>query len=299
MRAGRALPGAVAAFAAGVSDAVFARFQALVHREAGIWLSPAKKALLVGRLSKRLRTLGLASFRDYWERVQGDEAERRHMLDCITTNETHFFREPRHFELLAERVYPSWHAEADAGRRPRRIRVWSAACSTGEEPYSIAMSILQAFPPGLGWGVDVLGSDLSTRVLERARQATWPIAKAAEIPPACLKRFMLRGTGDAEGRMKAGPELQAVVRFARVNLNDERYGAIGQFDLLFCRNVLIYFDPPTKARVLEQLLAHLAPAGLLFLGHAESLGATTDRLRAVIPSVYAFADARAPARRAS
>ncbi|HET7824574.1 MAG TPA: protein-glutamate O-methyltransferase CheR, partial [Anaeromyxobacter sp.] len=111
---------ALAAFAAGVSDALFARFQGLVHREAGIWLSTAKKALLVGRLSKRLRALGLRSFREYWDRVQADEAERTHMLDCIATNETHFFREPRHFELLATRVYPAWWAEADAGRRPRR-----------------------------------------------------------------------------------------------------------------------------------------------------------------------------------
>jgi chemotaxis protein methyltransferase CheR len=290
---------ALAAFAAGVSDALFARFQGLVHRDAGIWLSPAKKALLVGRLSKRLRILGLRSFREYWERVQADEAERTRMLDCIATNETHFFREPRHFELLASRVYPAWYAEAEATRRPRRIRAWSAACSTGEEPYSIAMSLLQAFPPGLGWSADVLGTDLSTRALERARQATWPIAKAAEIPPHLLKRFMLRGTGAAEGHMRAGPELQAVVRFGRLNLNDEGYGAVGQFDLLFCRNVLIYFDPPTKARVIERLLAHLAPAGLLFLGHAESLGAGTGRLRAVIPSVYAFADAGATARRAS
>jgi chemotaxis protein methyltransferase CheR len=290
---------AARAFAAGVSDAVFARFQALVHKEAGIWLSPAKKALLVGRLSKRLRALRLASFRDYYERVQEDEAERTQLLDCICTNETHFFREPRHFELLAGSVYPSWWAEANAGRRPRRIRAWSAACSTGEEPFSIAMSIRQAFPAGLGWDVDVLGTDLSTRALARAAQATWPIARSAEIPVATLKRFMLQGTGSDEGRMRAVPELQALVRFARLNLVDEQYPALGKFDLLFCRNVLMYFDPATKVRVVERLLAHLAPAGLLFLGHAESLGGMRDRLRAIIPTVYAFADAVRSAGRAS
>jgi chemotaxis protein methyltransferase CheR len=291
--AGRGPAEVATPFVTGVSDAVFARFQALIHREAGIWLSPAKKALLVGRLAKRLRALGLASLRDYHELVQADEVERMHMLDCISTNETHFFREPRHFELLAGRVYPAWRADADAGRRTRRIRAWSAACSTGEEPYSLAMSLLDAFPPGLGWSIDILGTDLSTRALERARRATWPIAKADEIPAGFLKRFMLRGVGGQQGRMKAGPEIEALVRFARVNLNDDAHPALGQFDLVFCRNVLIYFDVPTKARVLERLTGHLAPAGLLFLGHAESPGGASPLLRTVIPSVYALAAASA------
>jgi chemotaxis protein methyltransferase CheR len=287
--------GAARTFAAGVSDAVFVRFQALVHREAGIWLSPAKKALLVGRLAKRLRALGLASLRDYYELARTDEAERTHMLDCISTNETHFFREPRHFELLAGRVYPAWQAAATAGRRPRRIRAWSAACSTGEEPYSLAMSLLQAFPRGLGWSIDILATDLSTRALDQARRAVWPIAKSGEIPTPFLKRFMLRGTGGEEGRMKVGPELEPLVRFARLNLNDEAYPRLGEFDLVFCRNVLIYFDAAAKARVLERLAGHLAPDGLLFLGHAESAGAASGLLRTVMPSVYALASASAPA----
>ena len=289
-----ASPDAVGSVARSVSDAEFARFQALVHQEAGIWLSPAKKALLAGRLAKRLRELGLASYGDYFEIVRTDEAERTHMLDCVSTNETHFFREPRHFELLAERVYPAWQADCDAGRRPRRIRAWSAACSTGEEPFTLAMSLLRAFPPGSGWDIEILATDLSTRVLERAREAVWPIAKAKEIPPLLLKAFMLRGTGSQEGRMKAGPELRSLVRFARLNLNHDAYPALGQFDLLFCRNVLIYFDPATKLRVVGRLLAHLAPDGHLFLGHAESLGGMTDRLRSVIPTVYVHARTQAP-----
>ena len=287
--------GAARVFAAGVSDAVFVRFQALVHREAGIWLSPAKKALLVGRLAKRLRAVGLGSLRDYYELVRADEVERTHMLDCITTNETHFFRDPRLFDFLAGRAYPAWQAEAAAGRRPRRIRAWSAACSTGEEPFSLAMSLLQAFPPGLGWSIDILATDLSTRALEQARRTTWPIAKSAEIPTALLKRFMLRGTGGEAGRMKAGPEIESLVRFARLNLNDETYPALGAFDLVLCRNVLIYFDAATKARVLERLADHLAPGGLLLLGHAESVGGASNRLRTVMPSVYAFGRAPQPA----
>jgi len=273
-----------------VSDRDFARFQALVNREAGIWLAPVKKALLVGRLARRLRELGLTSYGDYYERVEGDEAERIRMLDAICTNETHFFREPRHFELLAERVFPAWRDEADAGRRPRRIRIWSAACSTGEEPYSLAMSLLAAFPAG--WDLEILASDLSTRVLERAGAGLWPIEKAGEIPKGHLEAFMLEGYGAQEGLMKAGPEIRAIVRFARVNLAGDGWPGGPPFDLVFCRNVLIYFDRATKIRVVERLLERLDPRGLLFLGHAESLGGFTTRARSVVPTVYAPAPAR-------
>ncbi len=270
-----------------VDDHQFARFQALVQREAGIWLAPVKKALLVARLARRLRELGLASYRKYYDRVTSDPAELVRMLDCLATNETHFFREPRHFTFLAEDVYPRWHAEAQAGARPRAIRVWSAACSTGEEPYSLAMSLLGAFPPGSGWEIEIVATDLSTRVLDRARAGVWPIAKAGEIPPADLKAFMLRGVGSQAGRMRAGPEIRGVVRFARLNLNDASWPGLGTFDLLFCRNVLIYFDPATKRRVVSKLLRHVGPEGLLFLGHAESLSGMNHAVRSVLSTVYA------------
>ncbi len=274
-----------------VSDRDFGRFQALIHREAGIWLSPAKKALLVGRLARRLRELGI-SYGEYYERVARDEAERIRMLDCICTNETHFFREPRHFELLAERIFPAWREAADAGRRPRRARVWSAACSSGEEPFSIAMSLLAAFPAG--WDLEVLATDLSTRVLERAQAATWPLEKSREIPERFLKAFMLRGYGSQEGLMRAAPELRALVRFGRLNLNGEAWPPAGSFDLVFCRNVLIYFDRATKERVVDRLIDRLAEGGHLFLGHAESLGGLTTRARPVLPTVYVRAPAREP-----
>ncbi|HEX9052953.1 MAG TPA: protein-glutamate O-methyltransferase CheR [Anaeromyxobacter sp.] len=266
-----------------VSDEEFARYQALINREAGIWLAPVKKALLVGRLARRLRELGISSYGAYYEQVERDEAERIRMLDAICTNETHFFREPRHFEFLEDRVYPAWRAEADAGRRPRRVRVWSAACSTGEEPYTIAMSLLAAFPSG--WELDVLASDLSTKVLDRASAGIWPIEKAHEIPEPHLRAFMLKGFGEQEGLMKAAPELRAVVRFARVNLVGEALPA-GPFDLVFCRNVLIYFDRASKIRVVDRLVERLDPRGYLFLGHAESLGGFTTRARPVVPTVY-------------
>ena len=269
---------------AAVPDRDFLRFQALIHREAGIWLSPVKKALLVGRLARRLRALNLSSYADYYEVVVADEAEKVRMIDCICTNETHFFREPRHFEFLSARLFPAWRAEAEAGRRPRRIRAWSAACSTGEEPYSLAMALLAAFPSG--WELEVLATDLSTRVLERARAAVWPMERSRQIPDDFLRSFMLRGFGAREGSMKAGPEIRAMVRFARLNLIGEPWPAVGTFDVLFCRNVLIYFDRPTKERVVGRLIERLAPGGHLFLGHAESLGATTARVRAVMPTVY-------------
>ncbi len=266
-----------------VSDRDFARFQGLINREAGIWLAPVKKALLAGRLARRLRAVGIDSYREYFERVEADKVERIRMLDAICTNETHFFREPRHFEFLAQRVFPVWRDEADAGRRERHIRVWSAACSTGEEPYSLAMALLTAFPSG--WHLEMLGSDLSTRVLERAETALWPIEKAKEIPERYRKAFMLRGYGAQEGLMKAGPEIRALVRFARVNLAGDRWPA-GPFDLVFCRNVLIYFDRVTKLRVVERLLERLDPRGLLFLGHAESLGGFTEKARPVVANIY-------------
>ncbi|GEJ58401.1 CheR family methyltransferase [Anaeromyxobacter diazotrophicus] len=267
----------------------FAKFQALIHREAGIWLAPEKQMLLVGRLGRRVRELGLGSFDAYYQRVEADPDERVRMLDHITTNETHFFREPRHFELLEEQVFPRWIAEAARGARPRRARVWSAACSTGEEPYSLAMALLRAFPPGSGWELEILATDLSTRVLERARAAVWPLEKSREIPVDHLKAYMWKGTGTQEGLMKAGPELRALVRFARLNLVDEVDASTGRFDLIFCRNVLIYFDAPTKQRVVARLLRHLATDGQLFLGHAESLSGMGLPVRSEVPTVYSHA----------
>jgi chemotaxis protein methyltransferase CheR len=276
-----------------ISEREFTLFQGLILGEAGIYLAPAKKALLVGRLSKRLRALGLSSFGAYYQRIveEDDREERMQMLDCIATNETHFFREPRQFEFLEKQVIPVWKE-----RGPRVLRVWSAGCSTGEEPYSLAMMLLHHFPPGSGRQIEILATDISTRVLARAEAAVWPIDKAPEIPLAYRKAFMLRGTASQDGRMKAAPEIRSLVRFERLNLNDERYGVRGPFHMIFCRNVLIYFQMETKLKVIHRLLDVLAPDGLLFLGHAESLNAVTDRVATVVPTVYAHARPKAAAR---
>jgi len=266
----------------------FRLFQRLIQREAGIHLSDVKRVLVEGRLARRLRELDL-DFGAYYARVEADEQERTRMLDCICTNETHFFREPRQFEFLENRVFPEWQTRAEAGQMPRRVRVWSAGCSTGEEPYSVAMSFLARFPPASGWEIDVLATDLSTRVLERSRAAVWPMEKTKEIPSRHLKAFMLRGTGPQAGWMQAGREIRSVVRFQRLNLNAEPFPLAGRFDLILCRNVLIYFDPPSKARVLGRLMDRLDPHGYLFLGHAETVTGLSDRTRSAGPTVYVHA----------
>jgi chemotaxis protein methyltransferase CheR len=254
----------------------------MIFRESGIFLSEEKKELLVARLSRRLRSLGLRSFNAYYRIAKASQEERVQMLDCICTNETHFFREPRQFEFLHKKLLPRWKAEAECGHMPRRIRAWSAGCSTGEEPYSLAMALLDHLP---GWTIEILASDLSTRALERAREAMWPVDRANEIPPKYLKHFMLKGRGRQIGKMKAGPELLSVVQFQRVNLNDETYPVSGRFDLILCRNVLIYFRADSRTQVIQRLLRYLVPTGHLFVGHAESLS-TMPEFRPVIPTVY-------------
>jgi len=272
-----------------LTEREFKLFQSLIHKEAGIYLSEVKKALLVGRLSRRIRELGLDSFEAYYRHVVDgpNPAERVELINNICTHETQFFREPRQFEFLEQTVAPRLRAEAEAGTRPKQIRAWSAACSSGEEPVSMAMSLLYHFPASAGWTVEVLATDISTRVLDKARAATWSIERAGQIPPAYLKRFMLRGTGEHQNRMKAGPEIRSVVRFQQLNLQADSYAVGDGFDMIFCRNVLIYFNAATKEHVVTRLLGRLAEDGLLFLGHAESLTGMRDAPRAVVPTVYA------------
>jgi len=271
-----------------LTDREFKLFQSLIHQEAGIYLSEVKKALLVGRLSRRIRELGLDSFEAYYRHVVDgpNPTERVELINNICTHETQFFREPRQFEFLEQTLAPQWRAEAEAGTRPKQIRAWSAACSSGEEPVSMAMSLLYHFPASAGWTVEVLATDISTRVLDKARAATWPIERAGQIPPAYLKRFMLRGTGEQQTKMRAGPEIRSVVRFQQLNLQADSYAVGDGFDLIFCRNVLIYFNAVSKEHVVSRLLGRLAESGLLFLGHAESLTGMRDQPRAVIPTVY-------------
>jgi chemotaxis protein methyltransferase CheR len=262
----------------------FERFRDLIRGSSGIHLSGSKKALLYGRLSRRIRDLGLRSFGAYYARVQQDTAEHERMIDRITTNETRFFREPKQFAYLEETLLPRWIDAANAGRRPREIRAWSAGCSSGEEPYSLAMTLIDRLRDG--WNIEVLATDISTRILEAARQATWSMDCAKEIPTRLLKRFMLQGVGAQAGRLRAGPELRQVVRVERFNLNDDASAIGNRFDLIFCRNVLIYFDHEHKQSVVRRLASRLSEGGHLFVGHAEGIQGV-PALACAQPTIYA------------
>ena len=271
-----------------VSPVLFQKFQKLIYAETGIWLSSSKTALLCGRLFRRLRELEIASLEIYYERVsQPDQQEERsRMIDAITTNETRFFREPRQFDFMVQHVLPRWRAEAEQRSRSKRVRIWSAGCSSGEEPYSLAMLVARHLPADEGWDVRILATDISNRVLEKARQGIYPITKSTELPADLLHSFMLRGTADRQSEMKVKIEIQQMVDFRRLNLNQESALHDGPFDAIFCRNVLIYFDAASKRRVVENLSRHLLANGFLFVGHAENLSSMFSQFRSLEPTIY-------------
>jgi chemotaxis protein methyltransferase CheR len=260
-------------------------FRALVERETGIHLGEVKQALVHARLLSRLRELGTATFSDYYERVvQGSGDELVFMINAICTNETHFFREPAHFELLKTSLVPRFVAEAAHGLRPRRLRVWSAACSTGEEPYSVAMLLRALLPPE--WSIEVLATDLSTKALAKAAAGVYPMQRLADVPAELRKRYLLRGVGSQAGKFRVSGALKQLVAFRRENLTTFAPSALGRFDLVLCRNVLMYFGPETRRRVVERLVDCLAHTGHLFVGHSETLHGFDARLRTVVPTVY-------------
>jgi chemotaxis protein methyltransferase CheR len=271
-----------------VSPALFLKFQHLIYNETGIWLAESKAALLCGRLARRLRVLELKSLREYYELVvhPDQHEERVRMIDAITTNETRFFREPKHFEYLIGTLFPLWRKLAGQGLRSKRIRVWSAGCSSGEEPYSLAMVLAENFPRSEGWDTRILATDISTRVLAIGQEGVYRITGATDIPRDMLQAFMLKGHSEHEGKMKVVREIREMVEFRRLNLGDDVYPVKETFDAIFCRNVLIYFDASSKTRVVDKLVRHLAPQGLLFIGHAENLHSITEGLKSVAPTVY-------------
>ena len=271
-----------------VSPVLFQKFQKLIYAETGIWLGPAKTALLCGRLFRRLRALEITSLEHYYDCVaQPDQHEERgRMIDAITTNETRFFREPRQFEFLVQEVFPRWRTLADRGIRPRIVRIWSAGCSSGEEPYTIAMLLARHLAFEKGWDTHILATDISNRVLEKARRGIYPIAKAAEIPHEQLQAFVLRGISERDREMKIRVEIQHMIEFRRLNLDKAADLFDGPFDAIFCRNVLIYFDAASKQRAVTNLLRHLKEGGLLFVGHAENLTILSSEMRSVAPTIY-------------
>ena len=264
-----------------ITEEEFGQFSALVYRECGILLPATKKALLVTRLSKRLRELGVPSFQAYYNLIAGDPggSEFTRLLDLISTNKTDFFREPVHFEFLRTRILPEL-------QRLKQVRIWSAACSSGEEPYSIAMSVADGveYPPQ--WDCRILASDLSTRVLSKAASGIYEADRVRALPLDVLRRHFLKGRGEHAHLFKVKPHLTEMIVFRRINLIAERYPIKTPLDMIFCRNVMIYFDRPTQARLMAKFRHHLKPGGYLFIGHSESLQWVDHQFRYVAPTIY-------------
>jgi chemotaxis protein methyltransferase CheR len=260
-----------------ISDQEFGLFQRFFHEQIGLQLTSVKKPLLCGRLSKRLTALGLDNYRAYYNLLvsKAGAEERETAIDLITTHETYFFREPKHFELLQTKVIPGLHASPE-------LRVWSAASSTGEEAYTLAM-ILDSFRSPKPWSITA--SDISRQVLINAQRGLYPMSRGERIPAHYLKRYCLRGNGRYAGYFMVESALRARVEFLPGNLTQQDNN-LGLFDVILLRNVLIYFDPPTKLLVLRNVVERLKPGGWLMVGHSESLHDTRLPLELITPSVY-------------
>jgi chemotaxis protein methyltransferase CheR len=277
-RSGSAAPGAarMTGFAQ-IGERDFQAIRAWIRGAAGISLSDQKKALVAGRLASRLRHYGLDSYGRYFELLQGGTRpdELQIAVDLLTTNETHFFREPKHFDFLRGKILPGHPAG-------RPFRVWSAASSSGEEPYSIAMTLAESLREA-PW--EVVASDLSSRVLARAQTGHYAMTRAKTIPRPLLSKYCLKGVGAQEGTFLVEPGLRSRVRFMQVNLVNP-LPQLREFDVIFLRNVMIYFDAQTKREVVSRMLPHLARGGHIVVGHSESLNGLSDALASVQPSIY-------------
>jgi chemotaxis protein methyltransferase CheR len=262
-----------------ISDELFQLFAKHIYDFAGIRLGEQKKTLVTSRFQKRLRTLGLAGYNEYYKLVKSDEDERIMMLNSITTNTTKFFRENHHFEYLRETLIPTL---LENRRAKKEIRIWSAGCSTGEEPYSIAISVYEAFReafpnadpanPFCGWDVKILATDISTNVLATAQRGLYSQEQIpAGIPKEFLQRYFLKGNNAYSGSVTVKEILKQGISFRRLNFKDTMYPFSNKFDMIFCRNVMIYFDEPMKQHVLKKFHHHLASDGHLFLGHSETM----------------------------
>ena len=264
-------------------DHSFRRIAALMHDAVGLSFADGKRPLVASRLAARVQRLGLDSFDDYAALLErpDDGGEFQMAVDLLTTNETYFFREPAHFRRLERELLDT---------RPQRLAVWSAAASFGDEAYSVAMllSELQA-QRRIGADWSVLGTDISERVLHSATQAIYPADRLREVSPERLKRHCLRGEGESEGMVRIRDGLRAQVRFGQLNLCAPIDG-LGPFDVIFLRNVLIYFDPPTKTAVVDRVLRHLRPGGLFFIGTAEGRVPCATPLQVLEPGVFRKGD---------
>jgi len=260
-----------------ISDSEFNVFRSFIYDYAGINLSDEKKTLVTSRLSKRLRHYSLNSFQEYYDLINtsSPSGERQVAIDLLTTNETYFFREPKHFAYLEKEILPSW-------KGGKTLRVWSAASSSGEEAYSIAM-LLDDMLGTKPW--EIFGSDISSRVLKKAEKGLYPLNRIEGIPQSFLRKYCLKGVGEHEGTLLIEKKIRQKVRFSSVNLKQPP-GNLGLFDIVFLRNVLIYFDMETKQGIIRQIVEKMQPGGYLFIGHSESLKGINNSLESVVPTVY-------------
>ncbi|MGE4552589.1 MAG: protein-glutamate O-methyltransferase CheR [Desulfovibrionaceae bacterium] len=264
----------------------FERCARFISERIGIRLPPAKKVMLEARLRKRMAALGLENHEEYCRYLFSDAGQARelpHLYDAVTTNTTNFFREPRHFEILTGQVLPALAARL-APLEP--LTVWSAGCSTGEEPYTLAMVLAEYAARVPAFRYEILATDISNRVLAEAARGVYAEAQVQPVSPALRHKYLRRGGGPERGQLCMGPELRARVRFRRLNFMQD-FDLGRRFHLIFCRNVAIYFDRPTQMRLFAKFCDHLLPGGCLFIGHSESLGATHGLpLRTLAPTVY-------------
>ncbi|KRG67322.1 chemotaxis protein CheR [Stenotrophomonas terrae] len=260
------------------SDRDFRRVCELIHTRAGIALAPAKRDMVYGRLSRRLRVLGLRSFKDYLDQLESQDGEEwQAFTNALTTNLTSFFREPHHFDKLREEL------QMRAPRAP--LKLWSCAASTGEEPYSMAITACEAFssmtPP-----VRIIATDVDTQVLATASQGVYAIDRIAGLDPALKRRYFQRGSGPNEGKCRVVPALRSLIEFRPLNLLSNRYDVGGPFDALFCRNVMIYFDKPTQRGILSRLVQHMEEDSLLYTGHSENYLHAADLIQPCGRTLY-------------
>lgn len=262
-----------------LTEEQFRYISGVLHKHAGIRMPDGKQGLVRARLTKRLRALGLVDFDSYLDLVTGDPTGRefREMVDVLTTNKTSFLREAAHFDYLRDIIFPQHSGP---------LRLWSAGCSTGEEPYTLAMLCNDRSPDCASNTTRILATDISHRVLERAKAGTYPADDMAAVPSSWLRQYWTAAR-DAHGRdvYEAGNSLRQLVQFARLNLMD-RWPMQGPFDAIFCRNVMIYFDKATQQQLVQRYWALLRPGGHLFVGHSESLTGLSHRFRYVQPAVY-------------
>ena len=266
----------------------FAFFSNLIQSRCGIKMPDIKKTMLESRLRKRLRHLGLKNFREYLEYIEsptGKTSELVSMIDVVTTNKTDFFREAAHFDYLYSNSVPSLMERFGAGRN-RDLRIWSAGCSSGEEPYTLAMVLSDYSRSEEKLSFSILGTDISTQVLEKARRAVYAEEKVEPVPAVMKKRYLLRSRDRNSKLVRIVPGLRKLVEYGRLNFLDDNYGINHKFDVIFCRNVLIYFERENQRSILLKLLKYLEPGGYLFTGHSETLHSLNLPLKLKAPSVY-------------